>query len=222
MEKDRITEADIETLLWASNQLEPGEVVTGYLQTSITNQHKGEPKTVKTMIIESSNLDDSPLMAEIDGEGIKGKAIIDAFKKARSNEKRLFNLARTFFSLDAIKTLTNLNPEKAIYSCDEFGRIYLICNGKRIYLNKEKTYGITEDGYFAEIKFIEDDNIEITYYNSEYEINNPEFTNFEYMYVSHSAEKRGEALIQEEALREDNVIDLEAYRRRTEEEGPKR
>ena len=62
----------------------------------------------------------------------------------------------------------------------------------------------------------------MTYYNSEDAINNPEFTNFEYMYVSHSAEKRGEALIQEEALREDNVIDLEAYRRRTEEEGPKR
>lgn len=222
MEKDRITEADIETLLWASNQLEPGEVVTGYLQTSITNQHKGEPKTVKAMIIESSNLNSSPLMAEIDGEGIKGKAVIDAFKKARINGNRLFNLTRTFFSIGAIRTLTNLNPKEAIYSCDEFGRVYIISNAKRLYLNKTKTHCITEDGYFAEIKITEDGDLNITYYNSEDAINNPEFTNFEYMYVSHSAEKRGEALIQEEALREDNVIDLEAYRRRTEEEGPKR
>ena len=222
MEKDRITEADIETLLWASSKLEPGEVVTGFLQTSITNQHKGEPKTVKAIIIENSNLDDSPLMAEIDGEGIKGKAVIDAFKKDRSNTNRLFNLTRTFFSIGAIRTLTNLNPEKAIYSCDEFGRVYLVYKGKRLYLNKEKTQGITEDGYFVEVKFIEDDDIDITYYNSEEAINNPEFTNFEYLYVSVSAQRRGEALIEEEALREDNIIDLEVYRRRTEEEGPRR
>lgn len=222
MEKDRITEADIETLLWASNQLEPGEVVTGYLQTSITNQHKGEPKTVKTMIIESSNLDDSPLMAEIDGEGIRGKAVIDAFKKDRSRGEKLFNLTRTFFSLGAIRTLTKLNPEKAIYNCDEFGRVYVVYNGKILYLNKNKTNGITEDGYFAEIKITEDGDLDILYYNSEEAINTPEFINFEYLYVSVSAKRRGENLIQKEAVREENIIDLEEYRRRTEEEGPRR
>lgn len=222
MEKDIMTEADIETLLWASNQLEPGEVVTGYLQTNITNQHKGEPKTVKAMIIESSNLDDSPLMYNINGEGIKGKAVIEAFKKARSKGNKLFNLVRTFFSIGAIRTLTNLNPKEAIYSCDEFGRVYLVYNGKRLYLNKNKTYGITEDGYFAEIKITEDGDLDIIYYSNECAVDTLEFTNFEYLYVSVSAERRGEALIREEALRENNIIDLEAYRRRTEEEGPKR
>ncbi len=118
-----------------------------------------------------------------------------------------------------------------------------------MYLNKTKTQVITEDGLFADIIFDENDGIELSYYDSETAISNPNFINFSYLYISPEAARQGEELIlaeeerrakafqtatEEELLQEfltekevttssnGKVVDFLEYRKRMEEKGPRR
>lgn len=260
MDKEVITSADISTLIGASNKLKPGDIVVATLQTNIIGQKTGIPKILKNVVSEGhyEKTEIIDLVVPIQGEGIKGEAIIDAFKNAQAstNRKTPFSLKRSFFTaIDKIIEKANnikLNLGKIIYSYDEFGRVYIICNDKRMYLNKARTHCITEDNHYASIKLSEDGNVELEYYDDEEAIYNPDFMNFSYLYISPGAVKKSAQLINDEEERTFNkfmeeqamleptipqdtaeigcvpidtsskVIDFEAYRQKLEEEGPKR
>jgi len=245
MDKEVLTDADIITLANASKKVMQGEMIIATLTTDITSRTSGEPRITKELTQEKR----IPLKSTIIGEGITGVAVIDAFKKGDEVSKRKchFSLQRSFFQcLEKFKTIVNnskLNSGKIIYSYDDFGRVYILADGKKLYLNKSRTKVITEDGQFADIKIYED-SVELLYYYNEDAIYNPDFVNFDYLYISVEAAKRGERLINAEEERinrgfiadlqnmpedlqlpmvkgPDNVIDLEEYRRAI-EEGPKR
>ena len=256
MDKEVVTSADISTLISASEKLKPGEIVVATLQTETTRLNYGETKTVKTIIKENkgtgSKIINLPNAVPIIGEGIRGAAIIEAFNKKPRGEKRAYSLKREFFSvIEEIISCANIikmNFMRAIYKNDEYGRVYIVCNDTRFYLNKEKTHFITSDGNFGEIQFNEDGMVDLSYIDSEDAIYDPNFMNFRYIYVSPEASRRGEesiaqeeAQIAEELFRQSSyqvnslfeeasmftpsssqkIIDLEAYRR-SKEEGPKR
>lgn len=262
MDKNVLTSADIETLKSAVNKLKPGEVVTGSLVSRTINTKTGEPKIKKSVELDYPNDDHQIIdfsVAPILGEGIKGSAIIDAFKKAEANtsKKKPFSLKRTFFQIvSKIEEEINnqiLNMGRVIYEYDEFGRVYFIAKDKKHYINKAKTQCITEDGYFANILLLDKEgNVELEYYPSNTAIYDENFINFDYMYISLAAAKEGKELINAEEKRKfyesleeipatteeliekyfngpsetvakpTKVVDFEAYRRKMEEEGPKR
>ena len=254
MDKEVITSADISTLIGASNKLKPGNIIVATLQTNIIEQKTGTPKVVKSIIPESQyETKIIDLVAPIQGEGIKGAAIIDAFKNAQAstNKKTPFSLKKSFFTVfDKIVEKANnikLNSGRIIYNYDEFGRVYIICDNRRMYLNKERTHCITEDGHYASIKISEDGDVELEYYDDEEAIYDLGFINFSYLYISPGNIKKSEQLINAEEERLFNrfieesmeptinpdpeidlpidtsskIIDLEAYRQKL-EEGPKR
>lgn len=253
MDKEVLTEADISTLIKTSKKMKPGETIIANLKTDITGKDSGEPRVTKEIIEESVTYENKvvgfPSTSPIMGEGISGIAVIDAFKKDRTGSKRRqhFSLKRSFFScLEKLETTINntrLNLGRIVYKYDDFGRVYVIVNGKKLYLNKSRTKGITEDGEFADIRIYED-YIELEYYYKEDLIYEPDFVNFDYLYISVEAAKRGEQLINAEEDRlnrelissmpgsfisdqstitdnPNNIIDLEEYRRIM-EDGPKR
>jgi len=250
MNKEILTATDIETLKSTSKRLKPGETIIASLNTTTIKTNTGMPQIVKDLAIEKnkeSKVLDFP-SAEIRGEGIKGCAAIDAFKKAKdsSSKSKPFSLKRTFFQLmNQIESRINeskLNQKLAMYHYDEFGRVYFIGDNKRFYINQAKTHCISEDGLFADLSFDAEGYPLLAYYDSEDAMYDPNLLNFNYMYISKEAAKEGRNLInaEEEAkaaefratLEEsrfpkeisapDKIIDFEAYRRSTEEEGPKR
>ncbi len=255
MDKEVVTSADISTLISVSKRLKPGEIVVATLQTEITKLEDGETKIVKNIIKENdgtrSKIINLPSAVPIIGEGIRGAAIIEAFKKSKKKESS-FSLKREFFSvIEEIISRANIikmNFMRAIYKNDEYGRVYIVCNDTRFYLNKEKTHFITSNGNFGEIQFNEDGMVDLSYIDNEDAIYDPNFMNFRYIYVSPEASRRGEESIAQEETQiteelfgqssyqtsllfeesdeftpssSQKIIDLEAYRK-SKEEGPKR
>lgn len=213
MDKDRITTADIDMLLKASRELKPGEMVIGSLQSSIKTSSSGEPKVVKAFISNkktNGQIIDFPAVSSLIGEGIKGEAIIDAFKNAQVHTERkpAFILERTFFKIkeetEIKRNMDTLNRTINIYKYDEFGRVYIISDDKRIYLDKTKKHGITEDGYFVDLIIKDDGGVDVTYYNSEEAVYKKEFIDFDYLYVSMESARRGEEIIAAEEERISN------------------
>lgn len=256
MDKEVVTSADISTLISASKRLKPGEIVLATLQTETTKLNYGETKIVKNIIKENAGIKSKiinlPSAVPIIGEGIRGAAIIEAFNKKPKEKASAFSLKREFFSvIEEIISRANIikmNFMRAIYKNDEYGRVYIVCNDTRFYLNKEKTHFITSNGNFGEIQFNEDGMVDLSYIDNEDAIYDPNFMNFRYIYVSPEASRRGEESIAQEetqiteeifgqssyqtsSLFEESdeftpssskkIIDLEVYRR-SKEEGPKR
>lgn len=259
--KEAITKEDIEKLKKYSGTLKAGDTILASLKIGIARYNSGEVETFKTIVKENSNTEckiiNLPGITPIIGEGIKGEAIIEAFKgdQGTSRRRKHFSLKRNFFqTINTIISTANtyrLNLFNNIYSSDEFGRVYIVLDDKRHYLNKERTHFITEDGVFGKITFYMDGNVSTTYINSKIAVSHPNFTSFSYLYISPEDARKGTKLINrkkdqmfnefmgdaflpteeldfefsEEGKFEPNnsgrIIDLDEYRRGT-EEGPKR
>lgn len=208
MDKELITDADINTLINASNKLNKGETVVATLKTGILGSKVGESKVVKTIVRENLNegrkIINIPGTVPVIGEGIKGEAIIDAFKVAKTKQES-FSLKRSFFNaVEKIVSSANsikMNFFRVIYNSDEFGRVYIECEDKRHYLNKEKTHFITEDGNFGRIDFNKDGTVDLKYIDCEKAVYESDFINFSYLYISPEAARRGEELIIQEEER---------------------
>lgn len=212
MDKQILTDSDINALIKASKKLKPDEIITATLETSLDKSSLGEPRTIKTVTQyvgkPAGEIINFPNTAPIVGEGIKGEAVIEAFKKGnkrKTNHQSSFSLKRTFFSaLNKVISTVNdlkLNSGKIIYNCDEFGRVYINIDNKRHYLSSDKTHCITEDGYYGEIKINGDELIDLAYYDSEDAIYETGFVFFKYLYISPEAAKKGEQMIKEEEER---------------------
>lgn len=259
--KEAITKEDIEKLKKYSGALKAGDTILATLKVGIARYNSGEVKTFKTIVKENRDTEceilNIPGITPIIGEGIKGEAIIEAFKEDQGTPKRRkhFSLKRSFFqTINTIISTANtyrLNLFSNIYSSDEFGRVYIVLDDKRHYLNKERTHFITEDGVFGEITFYTDGTVDTTYINSDIAVSHPNFTSFSYLFISPEDERKGTKLINkkedqmfnefmgdaflpteeldfefsEEGKFEPNssrkIIDIDEYRRGT-EEGPKR
>lgn len=246
MENKVISAADIDTLINASKKIKQGETVFATLETHITGKDTGQPKIIKEVVKENKatkgQIMNFPSVVPIQGEGIKGKAFIETFGSPilETGSKKHFSIKRTFFkALDKIMSEANrfkLNFVHPIYEYDEFGRVYIVCEDKRHYLNKDRTCYITEDGIYGEIIFNKDGTVDLTYIDNAEAIHEPKFISFNYLYISPAAAKRGKQLINAEEERityeftennnfsneniimQGNIIDLEAYRTSIEEE----
>lgn len=246
MEKDIITGADIAMLKAASNKLNLGESVEARIVNKIIDTNTGTPKVVKSIDIDSQNepeILDFPT-AEVIGEGIKGKANIEAIKSSQVNTglKQPFNLKKSFFSaLDRIEKVINnriLNLGRIIYYYDELGRVYFKSNENEIfYINSTRTACINKDGDYAEL-VPNGSGYNIIYKPEE------KPTYFEYLYISRQAAQEGKMLTEAEEESElaqftsedfynslfqdkktptsSKIVDLAEYRRKMEEQGPRR
>lgn len=212
MDKQILTDSDINALIGASKKLKADETVTVTLETSLDKTSLGEPRVIKTVTKyagkPAGEIINFPGTAPIVGEGIKGEAVIDAFKgvkKRSNNHEKSFSLKKTFFSaLDKVVSTVNnfkLNSGKIIYQCDEFGRVYITIDNKRHYLSSDKTHCITEDGNYGEIKINGDELVDLAYYDAEDAIYESGFVFFKYLYISPEAAKKGEQMIREEEER---------------------
>lgn len=244
MDKSVLTSGDIEILKNESRKLQKGEVVIATLSSRIIYKD-GEPQIVKAINIEDENNEilNFPGVSPLIGDGIKGLAVIEAFKKAKkeTHQKEPFSLKRFFSKMETVVNNVKLNTGRIIYKYDEFGRVYIIVDDKKIFLNKERTKGITEDGHFADV-ILHEDSIELNYYYDEDVPYEPDLVNFSYLYISRDYEEKARDLITEEEEKEYNsfpsdlnidyfteedrssskVIDLAMYRENLEDKGPSR
>lgn len=238
MEKNILTSADIETLKGASKKVKGGMVVIGVLSDNVIKK-EGEVKTVKDFEVQEKRPISSTYIKLI-GSGIAGTLNPEAIKEGqkKTSQKKPFSLKRSFFALlDKIETEINyrkLQLEPNFYDCDSLGRVYLKdLTGAIYYVNKDKSACMSPTGEYFMIE------------NNEL-IAKPELDNtyFSYLYISHQKEREGYLQLEmedEEALEQfclenpvlpqdidspqttsSNIIDLDMYREKMEEKGPRR